>query len=251
MKKIYVILISLVMVLALLVSAGFGFETERTLSLPGEGLKELRIGCAAGRLEVVGVEGLDRIEVRAAVNAEGVGSDKMDAYIKERVHFSLEKRGDRAVLESRIEGRIGFFITGDAWIDLEVRMPRALALEIDDGSGAIVVEDVGGDVVIDDNTGEIRVARLGGSLEIDDGSGDIDVRRVAGDVSVDDGSGDIDILGTGGSVKVDDGSGDIVVDGVGKDAIVEDSGSGDVRIDNVKGRVIRHDVDEDAEEDED
>lgn len=248
MKTIRLVLVTIILLFVLLVAAGFAFEAEKALSLPGEGLKELRIECAAGRLEVVGVEGLDRIEVRADINAEGVDSDEMEEFLEERVRLSLEKRGDRAVLVSRIEARIGLFLVNSPWIDLSVRMPRALALEIEDSSGRIVVEDVGGDVFIDDSSGDIRAARLGGRLGIEDGSGDIDIRDVAGDVAIEDGSGDIDVVATGGSVRVDDGSGDLVIDGVGADVIIEDSGSGEVRIANVRGRVIRHDADEDDEE---
>lgn len=250
MKKIYILLITLVTVLILLVSAGFAFETEKTFTLPAEGLKAFRIDCGAGKLDFIGAEGLDGIEVRASINADGVSQAKMDEFIKDHVKLSLEKRGDRAVLVANIEERWGFFLSGGAWIDLAVRVPKSLALEIDDSSGDMVVEDVAADVVIDDSSGDIRVARLGGRLEIDDSSGDIDVHDVAGDLAIDDGSGDIKVLKVGGSVRVDDGSGDITIDGVGGDVLIEDAGSGDVRIDNVKGRVIRHDIDKDDESDE-
>jgi hypothetical protein len=245
MKKIYILLITLVMMLILLVSAGFTFETEKILTLPADGLKAFRIDCGAGRLDVAGADGLDRIEVRAVIHAEGVDQSKMDDFLKDHIKLLLEKRGDRAVLEATTEGRWGIFFSAGAWIDLAVRVPRSLALEIDDGSGDMVVEDVAADVFIDDGSGDIRVVRLGGRLEIDDNSGDIDVRDLTGDLAIDDGSGDIEVLKVGGSVNVDDGSGDITIDGVGVDVLIEDAGSGDVRIDNVKGRVIRHDVDED------
>ncbi len=248
MKKIYILLITLAMVLILLISAGFAFETEKTLTLPAEGLKAFRIDCAAGRLDVAGADGLDGIEVRARIKAEGVNDSKMEGFLKDHVKLVLEKRGDRAVLTASIEDHWGLFFNGGAWIDLTIRVPKNLALDIDDSSGEMVVEDVDADVVIDDSSGEIRVARVGGRLEIDDSSGDIDVRDVGGDVAIDDGSGDIEVLKAGGSVKVDDGSGDIRIDGVGGDVLIKEAGSGDVRIDNVKGRVIRHDIDEDDDE---
>ena len=250
MKKIYIFLITLVTVLILLVAAGFAFETEKTLSLPAVGLKALRIDCGAGKLDVAGADGLDRIEVRAEIHAERVSQSKMEDFLKDHVKLLLEKRGDRAVLVVNIEERWGFLFSGGAWIDLTVRVPKNLALEIDDGSGDMVVEDVAGDVAIDDGSGDIRVARLGGRLEIDDGSGDIDVRDVAGEIAIDDGSGEIKVLQAGGNVRVDDGSGDITIDGVGGDVLIEDAGSGDVKIDNAKGRVIRHDIHEDEESDD-
>ncbi|HEX2694833.1 MAG TPA: hypothetical protein VHP61_03715, partial [Acidobacteriota bacterium] len=174
MKKIYVLLITLVTVIILLVSAGFAFETEKTLTLPAEGLKAFRIDCGAGRLDVAGADGLDHIEVRAAIHGEGVSQSKMDDFLKDHVKLLLEKRGDRAVLEANSERRWGLFFTGSVWIDLTVRVPKNLALDIDDSSGDMVVDGVAADVFIDDSSGDIRVARLGGRLEIDDSSGDID-----------------------------------------------------------------------------
>jgi hypothetical protein len=40
-----------------------------------------------------------------------------------------------------------------------------------------------------------------------------------------------------GEVKVDDGSGDITIDGAGS-LVITESGSGGLRIDNVKGKVV-------------
>ncbi len=252
MKKIYILLLPWSWCFILLVSAGFAFQTEKTLTLPAEGLKALRIDCGAGRLEVAGADGLDDDRGPGRdQRAEDRATPRWTRSSRTTSSSSLEKRGDRAVLVAGIEGRWGIFFDDSPWIDLTVRVPKSLALEIDDSSGEMIVEDVAGDVVIDDSSGDIRVARLGGRLDIDDSSGDIDIREVAGDIAIDDGSGDIDILKAGGTVKVDDGSGDIIIDGVGGDVLIEDSGSGDVRIDNVKGRVIRHDIDDDDEDDED
>ena len=251
MKKIYILLIAVILIFAILVGAGLAAETEKTLTLPAEGLKALRVDCGAGRLDVSGAEGIDRIEVRAAIHAERTDASELEEFIKDHVKLSLEKRGDRAVLVSRSEDHRIFSFGGGAWIDLTVLVPKSLGLEIDDSSGSMTVQDVGGDVTIDDGSGDIRVARLGGRLEIDDGSGDIDVREVAGDIAIDDGSGDLDVIKVGGGVKVDDGSGDIVIDGVGGDVFIEDAGSGDVRIDNVTGRIIRHDIHDDEEDESD
>jgi len=63
------------------------------------------------------------------------------------------------------------------------------------------------------------VVDVGGSLSIVDGSGSIEIREVAGSVFIDDGSGGID------------------VSDVEHDLVVEESGSGGLRVANVRGRV--------------
>jgi len=249
MKKLFIILI--VTILLLLAVSLFSFETTKTLTLPAEGLRELRIDSGAGSLKVSGVDSLTAIEVTAEICARGESNNDMDDFIKDHVELSLEKRGDRAVLVSGIEGHFHLFFSGDARINLTVRVPKSLAIDIDDGSGEMTVEDISADVSIEDGSGAIRVERVAGNLRIEDNSGELEVEEVGGDVSIDDGSGSIDVVNVKGSVTVDDGSGSIDIDRVGKDVIIEDSGSGGVHIGKVDGRVIRRDRDHDDDYDDD
>lgn len=215
------------------------FETTKSLTLSAEGLKGLEIRAGAGSLTVTGRDGLAAVEVKAEIVVKGVQDKDMDSYIADRIELTLEKKGDRAVLVSRGRDRSRLFDFGsDAVINLTVSVPKALTLDIDDGSGSMAVEDVAG-VRIDDGSGSIRVGRIAGEVEIDDGSGGIEIGDVTGDVSVEDGSGEIVIRGVGGTVTVDDGSGSIDIEDVEKDVRLVSTGSGGVDVTNVRGRVIR------------
>ncbi len=249
MKKLLLILI--VTIVLLLAVSLFSFDTSKTLTLPAEGLRELRIDSGAGRLNVTGVDSLTAIEVTAEIYVGGESEKDMADFIKDHVELSLEKRGDRAVLASHIEGHFHLFFSGDARINLTVRVPKSLAIEIDDGSGDMTVEDIAADVSIEDGSGGIRIERVAGNLRIEDSSGELEVEDVGGDVSIDDGSGSLTVSDVKGNVTIDDGSGSIDVDRVGKDVIIEESGSGGVHIGKVDGRVIRHDRSDDEDEDDD
>lgn len=241
MKKICLILIVVITLLVFLASTLLAFETEKTLTLTSAGLRELRIDSGAGTLKVAGSASADKIEVRARIRTEGRDDDEQADFIADHMTLTLEKRGDRAVLTSAIESQGGFFFSRDAGIDLDIVLPKSLTLDIDDGSGEIAVMDIDADVMIEDGSGRILVERVAGRLEIEDNSGEIEIRDITGDVSIDDGSGEITIVKVEGSVTVDDGSGRIEIRDVGRDVLIEEAGSGGVRIDNVKGRVIRHD----------
>ncbi len=241
MKKICLILVVVITLLVFFVSTLLAFETEKALTLASAGLRELRIDSGAGALKVTGSAAVDKIEVRARIHAEGLDDGERADFLADHVTLTLEKRGDRAVLTSDIESHGGFFFSRDAGIDLDIVLPKSLILDIDDGSGEVAVADIDADVRIEDGSGRILVERVAGRLEIEDDSGEIEIRDVMGDVSIDDGSGEITIVKVGGSVTVDDGSGSIEIQDVGRDVVIEDAGSGGVSIDNVKGRVIRHD----------
>ncbi|MCX6574017.1 MAG: hypothetical protein NTX99_08495 [Candidatus Aminicenantes bacterium] len=231
------------MVLAILFAACAGslaaFETKKSLDLPAQGLRELEIKAGAGSLTVAGREGLSAIQVEAEIVARHVGDDKMESYLRDRVELTLEKRGDAAVLVSRIREGGGLFRSDDAVINLKVSVPKTLALDIDDGSGSMVVEDLAAALRIEDGSGSIRVDRIGGAVTIDDGSGGIEISDVAGDLAIDDGSGEIRIRRVGGTVTIDDGSGGIDIEDVEKNVRVIEAGSGGLAIANVKGQVVR------------
>jgi DUF4097 and DUF4098 domain-containing protein YvlB len=223
----------------LLVSPVFSIDEVKNLKLPAEGIRELRIDCGAGSLKVIGDPSLSAIEVTANIVADGIDEDEKADYFKDHVKLTLDKKGNTASLVSQIEKRGHLFVFRDARIDLTVRMPHAMDLNIDDGSGSMEVENIKGDVSIEDGSGSIYVRRIIGRLEINDGSGEIEVYDVIGDVSVDDGSGSMEIIKVGGTVTVDDGSGSITVEDVDKDVVFKHTGSGGVHVNNVRGRVIR------------
>ena len=235
MKKMVVLAVLLVASLGSLAA----FETTKSLTLSAQDVRRIEIRAGAGSLTVSGREGLAAIEVKAEVVARHVRDEDMDTFLKDRVELTLEKRGDTAVLVSRVRGRVRLFSFDEgAVINLTVLVPKDRPLAIDDGSGSIVVEDLAA-VRIDDGSGSIRVDRIAGEVEIDDGSGGIEINDVTGNVSVDDGSGEIRIRRVGGTVTVDDGSGSIDIADVEKDVRLVRTGSGGVEVSNVKGQVVR------------
>ncbi|MCU0275499.1 MAG: DUF4097 domain-containing protein [Acidobacteria bacterium] len=251
-------------------------ESRETLTLDASGCRAMRIDCGAGYLKVQGKEGLQRIEVTAMLRVKGIGMGELAEFRKENVILKLEKTGSEAVLLAKIDEK--FFLDKlfggrEARIDLDVSLPRSMNLSVEDGSGNVTINSLGGsldlndgsgDAMLDeiagpvkivDGSGDLRLANvkgaveiedgsggldlsdIAGHVEIEDGSGDIELKNAGGDVVVDDGSGEIDLRGVRGSVRIDDGSGNIVIDGVEKDVTIEDAGSGEVDIRNVRGRV--------------
>lgn len=233
-------------------------QSRETLTLPGAGCNSLSIDCGAGYLKVRGEDNLEKIEVMAVLEVRGIAESELPEFKKEYVELKLDKSGGRAVLIAKIESGFSLetlFHGHDARIDLEVRLPRRLALRVDDGSGDIEIRgidggldledgsgdmqvtDIDGSVKIDDGSGDMQLAGLKGKVEIIDGSGDIELKDAGGDVYVEDGSGEIKLYNISGSVEIDDGSGGIDIDGVGKDVTIDEAGSGGVKIRNVKGKV--------------
>ena len=128
-----------------------------------------------------------------------------------------------------------------------------------DGSGSITLEDIGGTVEGEDGSGDFRATKIGGgmqiidgsgsiafqdiggSIDLEDSSGDIKIEDVIGDIAIGDGSGSIRINNVKGHVKIHDGSGDIRVASVSNGLTIDESGSGSVSTQDIKGELILDD----------
>lgn len=215
----------------------FAHREVKELSLSAQGIEKLEIDCGAGFLKVYGKEGLKEIRVEAEIVLDGKSEKSAEEFIQKYLDLSLEKRGSRAVLTSGFESYRSMFSFGNKVVNLTVSMPMGMNLDVDDGSGSIIVNDIAGDVNVDDGSGSMEIMNIKGNLDVDDGSGEISIEGVSGDVSVDDGSGSMTIRNIGGSVTVRDGSGSITINGVEKDVYIPSDGSGSVQVKNVKGKV--------------
>ncbi len=226
--RFFTLLVILCM-LPILSHAGDGkLRDSQTLRLAVEDIELLDIDAGAGPMLITGDDQLDEIIVEAKIY-----QDKAD---EDGYELSLERMsGSRARLVAKNK-RNGWWGWNETWIDLTIRVPARLNIDIDDGSGPIEVIDILGELDIDDGSGEIRIENISGDVLIDDGSGPIRARELGGDIRIDDGSGEIDIKNVAGTVTIDDGSGDIDVDGAAN-FILDSDGSGGVDVDNVAGEI--------------
>lgn len=200
----------------------------RAETFDATGIHSVRIQSGAGALNVIGASGTEtiRIDGRACASSRS---------LLERIRLDVEQEGSTLVIMA-VTPDANFLQS--ASLDLDVRLPARLSVEIEDGSDALAVSGVG-ELRVRDGSGDVSVSEVESVRIEGDGSGDMVVTDVNGDVTiVEDGSGDMEIRQVGGSVVViDDGSGDITVDTVGGVLRVEDAGSGSVRYSDVDGEV--------------
>lgn len=228
------------------------FSAERALDIDAAGLATFRLDTSAGELEVRAEEGLARIEVRGRAchsDEEGLAG----------IQLHQQRNGREATVGVVIPdagSSAGLWGSHHAYMDVSVRMPAGVkldlrdssgelsvrglraGLELTDSSGAIELEDIAGGVEVSDSSGGIRARRIKGDFVVrSDSSGEIDIAEVDGNVLVrEDSSGEIDIRDVTGNAEVErDSSGDITFDGIGGSVRVGSDGSGEIRADRVRG----------------
>ena len=252
--KIYAVF--MIIFLPVIAWAG-NLDETRHLELPAAGIQTLKIQCGSGFLTLIGVKWVDRIRATAQIEIKGIQENEFKKYLQDRLELTLKKHEKKAVLRADIKK--SFLKKIEAKINLTVKVPRMVAVTIDDGSGAIMVTSLAGGLQVKDDSGSIDIINMEGRIKITDGSGRIDIEDVRGDVEVLDGSGHIKINliegnvgitdGSGsimvqdikGNVTIADGSGSIEVQDVTQNVYINAAGSGTVDIEGVKGKVITRD----------
>jgi hypothetical protein len=244
----------LLMILLPAVAFSGTLEETRRLELSAKDIQTLKIYCEAGFLTVIGANGIDRISAAGHIEVRDIAANEFQKYLEKQLQLSLKKLGNNAVLHAEIKK--SFQPEIEAKINLTVKVPKALNVTIDDGSGPIIVTNLSGTLQIDDNSGKIDIINIQGNIKVKDGSGGMDIQDVRGNVEVHDGSGEIKIGLIKGNVSITDGSGSItiedidgnvtVTDGSGsieihqvtQDVFIRQAGSGSLEIEGVKGKVI-------------
>jgi DUF4097 and DUF4098 domain-containing protein YvlB len=249
MKSVTVFVLLL---LPALVIAGTMRETKE-LVLSADGIDIFAAKCGAGSLNIHGAADRNEIKVTAQIEVEDIEAKDFQEFVQKNIQLRLEKRRNKAILQSDIKPSA--IIGTEARINLTIKVPNALNLIINDGSGAIIVDEFKGTLKIDDDTGSIKIKNIVGEVSVDDSSGSIDIEDIKGNVFINDGSGRINVDfvtgdmqikdGTGsmtvqdidGNVTVTDGSGSIDINDVKKNVYINEAGSGELNIEGVKGKV--------------
>lgn len=243
----------LTLLLAFLPSLAFAddpcaFSAQRDFDVDAAGIETLVLALESDDVEVEGVAGLERIEVRGRACASS------EPWLAELTVEQQRSGASLALTTRQRPSEFRLFGSSYAYIDLKLRVPDRLtlgirgtsgdalvkgvaALDFDTSSGDLVANAIAGSIGVVTSSGDVH-GRGFGSVDIrSTASGDIDLRDVRGDVTVaQSGSGDLAFDQVGGGVDIGSvGSGDVTVRHVDRDVVVGSVGSGDVEVSDIGG----------------
>lgn len=159
-------------------------------------------------------------------------------------------RGESSFLDdllSMVSGRDRVRVRGsgglEAWVDLEVLVPRGVASRIKVAVGHIEASDVQADVDLDTHSGSVRANNITGSTRIDTGSGSVEAHTIRGALHIDTGSGGVEASDVEGeTVLIDTGSGGVRLERARAREVEVDTGSGSVRTSDIDADNTRIDT---------
>jgi DUF4097 and DUF4098 domain-containing protein YvlB len=226
------------------------YSAPRNADIDAAGLHSLLLRLGASDLDIQGVQGLNKVEVR------GTACASEQSWLKD-LQIDTQRSGDQAIVDAEHHASTSIFnLFGSsyAYLKLQVRVPAALAVQVHSGSGDVQAntlasldfESGSGDLIADHINGalelqlgsaDVRASDIGSVTLHGTGSGDVHASNVRGDVRSDhSGSGDLDFSQVRGSVRIGStGSGDVTLRDIGRDAEVGSTGSGDVTATGVGG----------------
>ncbi len=187
------------------------YSAPRDATMDAAGLKQLSVKIGPDELTIRGEPGLSKITVHGTACAS-------DEKWLQDIKIETGRHGDTASVVAH-DGNHGMvmslFRSSYAYLKLDVRVPQALAVKLNQGSGG---------------THASNLAALDAKM----GAGDVEVSGIAGEFALEVGSGDVKARNVGSFNLRRIGSGDVGVDGVQGDARIGTVGSGDVTLANIK-----------------
>lgn len=210
------------------------YSKDYDFSVDAASLESLQLAVGAGKLTVTGNSASN--EVRVVATACANTSKRL-----EELDLTHQVRNSDLLVRTE-RHRSGSFLSwislgnNYSYIDIEVTMPNDLALDVDDGSGAVEISNISS-LSLNDGSGSILIEDISDDVDVNDGSGPISISGVSGIVSVDDGSGPIRIRDSNEVDIIDDGAGEISIENIRSNVIIRNDGSGGIRIRDVAGSV--------------
>lgn len=228
MKKI----IGFVSVLTMSVLAGcniLSVETENTYTLDASELDVFTIEHDAGDVEIVGVEGIDEINVVSTFIAKGEDQARAEKFSEENLFLSLEDGVLKSKVNREAEVEQGF-------IDLVIEMPSDLALSYKQNEGELIVSSLRSPIKLQHGSGPMFLNDIKGDIQITDGAGNVTLDQIQGEVSIANNAGTTSVVNSSGSLEIVAGSGAVEVEEYEGDIAIR-NGRGGIRVNSVNGDV--------------
>jgi hypothetical protein len=201
----------------------FGNEEKRDVSLPlvVSGEKRLRIENPCGEVKVLGRAESGTVLAEARVR----GGTAEEAKLRAQEYTLIIEESDSTVTirQPDVSGLL---------VNLTVRLPEAVSVEIRTEAGDVQILDNPAGARVSSRAGDVKVKGLVGPVEISADSGDVRLQDIdSPSVTLETKSGDISLRGVRGSVNARTAAGGIsMIESSGK-VIALETVSGDVRVD--------------------
>ncbi len=205
---------------------GDSYDYPIDAKAPAAGMTRVVFENPRGNIRVIGG---DVTEVTVAGHKSIRAYKRADAdHTNESTPVEILPQGDRLLVRTNQDRSPSNQRIDD---DLEVTVPRSMAVESRNNVGDEEVSDVHGDVEIASNHGDLRLARIGGNAKLSIGRSDV--------VNVTDVAGKVDLDGHGSDLTMENIAGQVTVNGSYSGAIEFKNLAKPLEFEGVRGTELR------------
>jgi hypothetical protein len=179
---------------------GEEFDYPVSANAPAAGMTRIVFENPRGNIHVIGGDG-QQITVTGHKSIRAYGRAEAER-TSQNTPIEILPQGDRLVIRTNQDHAPDNQRISD---DLEVTVPRGIAVESRGNVGDADISDVAGDVELANNRGDVRLSRIGGNARLELGHSD--------SVNAVDVKGKIDLQGRGGDLSFENISGAVTVNG--------------------------------------
>jgi len=243
-------------------AAGTMYTEQKSLDLEMDGIRVLEIICGNGDVGIKGESGGNTLQVTGDIEVSGEDTQKIRDTLNKELVFTVEKRGNRAVLESHFKKSfflISMFQDQGRSIHMNIEVPDRIKLEIQDNGGNLYISDMKSDITLVDEDGNCVIENVqAGTVEIKDNAGTVTLIDITANIEIDDKSDDIELSGCSGRIQItdttdalymdmcsgplfiNDSAGEITIENHTGDVTIEARGRGNITLQNIKGQIIQN-----------
>lgn len=229
---------------ALAATAGAGeYKRNETRTYSAAPLTSLEVRNPSGRVEMIGEDREDlHLDVLYRVRGRS-GDQAMDLMGQLGVEIAPdEDRAGRVLVRPLLDGK-PLFSRGaklprgySVRVDLQLRVPRRVAVEAAVTSGLLEAQDLAGGAVLGATSGDVRARRLSGEMVINLTSGYLDLQELRGPLTISVTSGGMRLADHEGDAEITCFSGDAELNDITGNLTVS-SISGSIAVNDVTGRL--------------
>jgi DUF4097 and DUF4098 domain-containing protein YvlB len=178
---------------------GETYDFPVSATAPSKGMVRIVFENPHGNIKVAGADNTDQVAVTGHKTVRAYNRNDADR-TNNSTPVEIIAQGDRLLVRTNQDRAPDNQRVAD---DLEVTVPRNMAVESRDNVGDYDVSDIAGDLELAGSRGDVRVDRIGGNARIEMGRSDlIRARDVKGKIDISGHGSDLDLENVSGQVTI-------------------------------------------------
>lgn len=180
---------------------GETYDYPVSATAPSKGMVRIVFDNPRGNIKVTGADNVDQVSVNGHKTVRAYNHEDADR-TNGNTPLEIVPQGDRLLIRTNQDHAPDDQRVSD---DLEITVPRGIAVESHNNTGDYDVSDMNADLELAGSRGDVRINRIGGNVRLEIGHSDL--------IRAQDVKGKIDLSGRGSDIELENIGGQVTITG--------------------------------------